>query len=139
MAASMVANLREFVQPYLEKLVSSCLDARQQVWLQIARSYLDTIASPFLRCLSSLASRLTPRVIEVAVLVKEGKTNKEMAAILSISVDAVDFHRKNIRKKLGPSHRKVNLRSYLLSLVYPWYLYTDKLLFFNRCFVSDLC
>lgn len=117
MEETLVANIREIVGPYLEKLSRSRLDGRQQAWLDIARSQLDTVISPFLSRLSSLTSRLTPREIEVAVLVKEGKMNKEIAEILGSSVDAIDFHRKNIRKKLGLTRRKVNLRAYLLSLL----------------------
>lgn len=116
MEESLVANIREVVHPYLERLSRSRLDARQQAWLDITRSHLDTVISPFLGRLSSLTARLTPREIEVAVLVKEGRMNKEIADILGCSVDAVDFHRKNIRKKLGLTRRKVNLRAYLLSL-----------------------
>ena len=116
MEDSLVANIREVVEPYLEKLAQSRLDERQRAWLGITRSHLDTVISPFLKRLSSLADCLTPREIEVAVLVKEGRMNKEIAGILGCSVDAVDFHRKNIRKKLGLTRRKVNLRAYLLSL-----------------------
>ena len=76
----------------------------------------DLVISPFLKRISSLAAHLTPREIEVSVLVKEGKTNKDIAEILGCSVDAIDFHRKNIRKKLGLTRRSVNLRAYLLSL-----------------------
>jgi DNA-binding CsgD family transcriptional regulator len=59
---------------------------------------------------------LTPREIDVAVLVREGKTSKEIAELLDISASGVDFHRKKIREKLGLTNEKSNLRSALLSL-----------------------
>ncbi len=113
---SFAANVREIVHPYLEKLASSRLDERQQAWLAIAKTHLDKLASPFLKRLSSLTAQLTPREIEVALLVREGKRNKEIAEILGCSVAVVDFHRKNVRKKLGLTGRKANLRTHLLSL-----------------------
>jgi DNA-binding CsgD family transcriptional regulator len=58
----------------------------------------------------------TPREIDVAALVREGKTSKEIADLLNVSVSAVDFHRKKIRKKLGLKNDKSNLRSHLLTL-----------------------
>jgi DNA-binding CsgD family transcriptional regulator len=59
---------------------------------------------------------LTPREIDVGTLVREGRTGKEIAEVLNISVSGVDFHHKKIRKKLNLANTKSNLRSYLLSL-----------------------
>lgn len=44
--------------------------------------------------------KLTPREREVVQLVAEGKTSKEIAATLDISVKTVDAHRTNIMRKL---------------------------------------
>ncbi len=44
---------------------------------------------------------LTPREWEVVRLLAQGLTSKEIAEALSISKKAVDFHRGNIRRKLG--------------------------------------
>jgi two-component system, NarL family, response regulator NreC len=43
----------------------------------------------------------TPREIEIIRLLSEGKTNKEIAALLGISVRTVETHRSKITLKLG--------------------------------------
>jgi DNA-binding CsgD family transcriptional regulator len=43
---------------------------------------------------------LTPREREVLQLIAEGRTNKEVANLLQISVYTVDAHRGNILQKL---------------------------------------
>lgn len=43
---------------------------------------------------------LTPREREILQLVAEGKSNKEVAAILNLSVHTVETHRSNIMEKL---------------------------------------
>jgi len=48
----------------------------------------------------STRSRLTPREREILQLVAEGKSNKEVATILNISVNTAEVHRANIMLKL---------------------------------------
>ena len=50
---------------------------------------------------ASLAPVLTPRQREVLQLVAEGKSAKEIAHILSISVKTVEFHKASIMDQLG--------------------------------------
>jgi DNA-binding NarL/FixJ family response regulator len=45
-------------------------------------------------------ARLTDREREVLQLIAEGKTNKEVAAVLSVSINTVETHRKHIMEKL---------------------------------------
>jgi DNA-binding NarL/FixJ family response regulator len=48
----------------------------------------------------SSRSRLTPREREILQLLAEGKSNKEVAGILGISVNTAEAHRANIMMKL---------------------------------------
>jgi len=113
---NILANIRKLVKPYLEKLLFQKLDERTRNLVDIIAARLDEIASPFLNRLASINRVLTPKEIDVAALVREGRTSKEIAEILNISVSGADFHRKKIRQKLGLTNEKSNLRSYLLSL-----------------------
>ncbi|EFK09186.1 response regulator receiver domain protein [delta proteobacterium NaphS2] len=57
---------------------------------------------------------LTPTEIRVAVLIRKGKTSKEVAEVMGVSLNTVHGHRKKIRKKLGLTNSKENLTLNLL-------------------------
>jgi PAS domain S-box-containing protein len=111
-----LANVKELVLPYVEALKNTKLGGKQVAYASIIESHLNDIISPFLRKLSSKHRGLTPKEIQVAGFIKAGKTTKEIAGLLNASVRAVEFHRENIRSKLGLKNKKANLRSYLLTL-----------------------
>jgi PAS domain S-box-containing protein len=113
---TIVYSAKNLISPYLEKLRNSGLDERQRTYLDIIESNIDGLFSPFSKALSSKYVDLTPSEIQVATLAKEGKSTKQMAELLNTSTKTAEFHRENIRKKLGIKNQKVNLRSYLLSL-----------------------
>ena len=59
-------------------------------------------------------SDLSPTESRVAFMVKSGKSSKEIADSLNMSLRTVYFHRENLRKKLKLS-KKTNLKAYLQS------------------------
>lgn len=111
-----LVNVQELVVTYLEKLKKSGLDDRQKTYVDIIESNLNDIVSPFVRGLSSKYLSLTPTEIQTANLVKQGKTSKEIAKLVNLSARTIEFHRDNIRKKMGIKNIKVNLRTHLLSM-----------------------
>jgi len=111
-----LANIKELVLPYIEKLKNGRLDKNQEIYLHILESNIHDIISPYLKKLSAHYQNFTPMQIQIADLVKDGKTTKEISEVLNISDRAVEFHRNNVRNKLGLKNRKINLRAYLLSL-----------------------
>jgi DNA-binding NarL/FixJ family response regulator len=110
------ANVRKLIFPYIENLKRLKLNENQMYQVRTIEANLQQIVSPFLRNLTSAYLSLTPREIQVANLVKDGRTTKEMTDILNISATAIDFHRKNLRSKLGIKNKRNNLRSYISSL-----------------------
>jgi PAS domain S-box-containing protein len=113
---NILANVEKLVFPYVEKLENSRLEDKNQTYLDIISSNLKDLISPFANKLSSKYSVLTSTEIQVADLIKHGRTSKEIASLLNVSLKAVSFHRGNIRRKLGLTNKKTNLRSHLQSL-----------------------
>jgi DNA-binding NarL/FixJ family response regulator len=113
---NILANVKKTIAPYLQKLQKSKLNHKQQAYLNIMTENIHDIVSPFIKELSSSYLRLSPSEIQVANLVKHGKTTKEIAAILNLSANTVMSHRYKIRRKLGMLQKKTNLYTFLQSL-----------------------
>lgn len=111
-----LSNLKELVFPYVARLKKAPLKAGERTFVEIIDTHLKDIVSPFLQRMSAAHIFLTPQEIQVASLVKDGKSSKEISDILNIAETTVHFHRRNLRTKFGLDNRKTNLRSYLLSL-----------------------
>jgi DNA-binding NarL/FixJ family response regulator len=91
-----------------EDLVSACRAAvRGEAFVYpgamgaLVRDYLDRLA----RGERVPATVLTPREDEVLKLIAEGRSSREIAAILSISVKTVEKHRSHILARLGMTDR----------------------------------
>ena len=111
-----LSNVKELVLPYVEKLKNSRLRPKDRTLAEIIETHLNDIISPLLQKFTHAKILLTPQEMQVAALVKDGKTSKEIADILNISEATVNFHRKNLRDKFGLKGKQANLRSYLLSI-----------------------
>jgi DNA-binding CsgD family transcriptional regulator len=111
-----LTNIKQMVFPYLDKLKRARIKSRERTFVEIIDSHLNDIISPLLQRLSAANIFLTPQEMQVATLVKDGKTSKEIADILSVSETTIHFHRKNLRTKFGLTNKQTNLRAYLLSL-----------------------
>ena len=113
---NILANVKELILPYVEKLKNSRLHSEQMTLVGILESNMKEIFSPFVTKLSSRFLSLTPSEIKVASLIKDGKTSKEIAALLLASENTIRSHRFHIRSKLDLKNKKINLRSYLRSI-----------------------
>ena len=113
---NILLNVQKLVFPYLEKVENSKLDDKNQTHIDIIKSNLKELISPFANTLSSKYAILTSTEIQIADHIRHGKTSKEIASLLNVSLKTVSFHRGNIRRKLGLANKKINLRSLLQSI-----------------------
>ena len=114
---NMRTNIKNLLLPYLTELESRLSTEEETFFIDIIKSNIDEITSSFSRRLALEYNELTPREIQVADLIRQGRTNKEIARLLGITPSAVDFHRRNLRIKFKIKGKKTNLRSHLLSFV----------------------
>jgi DNA-binding NarL/FixJ family response regulator len=111
---SIIFNVEKFVKPSLEHIKKKT-DAND---VEMVEGLINEIVYPLTKKRPSILSELSARELQIATLIKEGKTSKEIAEILVISNKTVDYHRGNIRKKLGFRQeigKRTDLRSFLIN------------------------
>ena len=116
MGQRIVTNVQKLILPYVKEIRKLRLTPSQSNYLDIIDSNLQHVVSPFLQNLAACFTAFTPREIQIANLIMEGKTSKEIADFIGTAPRSVELHRNNIRKKLGLGGKKANLRSFLLTL-----------------------
>jgi DNA-binding CsgD family transcriptional regulator len=89
--------LREALQTF-ESLGASA-------WAERARQELRASGETLRRGDDLVATELTPSEAQIATLVRQGLTNKDVAGRLFVSPRTVDFHLRNVYTKLGISSR----------------------------------
>lgn len=109
-------NLKQLIDPFLNRLENSGLRSTQKQLLEIIRMNLEEVLGSPTPDFSSKYYMFSPNELQVANLIRQGRTSKEVARLLNLSTRTVDSYRDSIRKKLGLKNKKVNLRTYLGSL-----------------------
>jgi PAS domain S-box-containing protein len=111
--SSFIAGL---VKPYIDKLKNSRLNKHQLALVERIEFSLNDAVTPIARKLTSGLSALSPTDLQIALLIKDGKSTKEIASTMNLSTKTIEFHREKIRDKLGIKNKKVNLRSLLANM-----------------------
>jgi DNA-binding CsgD family transcriptional regulator len=76
-----------------------------ELWADRTRAELRAAGETVARAASGTAAKLTPQQEQIAQLVAEGATNREIATQLVVSPRTVDHHLRNIFTKLGVRSR----------------------------------
>jgi DNA-binding NarL/FixJ family response regulator len=112
----LVENVTRCVLPYFENLKNSRLSDSQKLDIDIAEKNLKDVVSPFINKISSPLLNLTQSEIQVASLIKQGMSTKEIAAALNLSTNTIMTHRAHIREKLDLKSKKEPLYTHLSAL-----------------------
>lgn len=106
-------NLRTKVLPYIEKIKIQEPDENVSFYIGVIEKHLNNIIAEYSRNLGIQYIDLTSKEIQIADMIREGMSSKEIASFLNISTRTVEIHRTNIRKKLGLKGAKDSLQKYL--------------------------
>ena len=112
------ANVEELILPSITRLKQTRLTERQKELLKICEENILKITSSFINGIKNDKSvqSLTHKETTIANLIVQGKSSQEISTLLNSSESTINFHRKNIRKKLGIKNKSKNLQIYLKQL-----------------------
>ncbi|MBU1045090.1 MAG: PAS domain-containing protein [Candidatus Omnitrophica bacterium] len=105
--------IRHIEQEILPLISKVALKGQSEKYMMLIRKHLAEINSSLHSTNQEYAYNFTPREAEIARLIRDGLSSKEIAQLLNITSQTIDKHRQNIRKKLGIKDQIVNLTSYL--------------------------
>jgi DNA-binding NarL/FixJ family response regulator len=115
MESKMLSNIRDLIMPYINDLTERLDDRQDLLYVKVIKANLEQITSSFSNRLA-VKLNLTPRELQIAELVRQGRTSKDIANLLGLSRRTVETYRDNLRRKLDVKNKKQNLRSLLLSI-----------------------
>lgn len=111
---NMQVNVEKILIPILHALALK-LPQAQGKYVEMLRTNMEEITSPFVRHLSQTHRSLTPTEIKICNMIRSGLRTKEIAQIRSVSAATINRHREHIRRKLKITNSDVNLVTYLES------------------------
>lgn len=109
------ANIKHIIDPFISNLRKHNLTPDLANNIDGIEFGINNFVSEFSSLCKNEKYSLTPKEIQVAAMIKMGRTTKDIAESFHISPSSIDFHRKNIRSKLDLKNKKINLQSYLIS------------------------
>ena len=108
------SNVDKILMPILHALTLE-LPIIQRKYVDMLRTNLEEITSPFINHLSRKFLSLTPTEIKICNMIRNGLRTKEIAQIQGVSDATINRHREHIRQKLEIINKEINLTTYLQS------------------------
>lgn len=111
---NMQANVEKVLMPILNALMLE-LPKVQRQYVEMLKTQLEEITSPFIKHLSHQYHSLTPSEVEICNMIRNGLRTKEIAEMRRVSIATINRHREHVRRKLKIANSDVNLTTYLQS------------------------
>lgn len=114
--AVLIEKIRAFLNPALSRLAHEPVESVRENGAKLISAQVESIleSKGTHELCNKKMRHLTLTELNICNYIRMGKTTKEIAEALKISVETVQTHRKNIRKKLGVSGHKTQLAMHLM-------------------------
>ncbi|MFP4537792.1 MAG: LuxR C-terminal-related transcriptional regulator [Dichotomicrobium sp.] len=114
---NVLRQIKGLVMPNLARLRTRLADHPVALtYLDMIDDSLNSVAASMSGGLTTVFESFTPAEQEVAQMIMRGLSTKDIARTLAREPSTVEFHRNNIRRKLGLTGSGQNLRSLLLTM-----------------------
>lgn len=110
------ANIKRQISPVIDKLKQLSDVSEIKMYLELLDMEINAIMASHTHKLATMAVNLTPTELQIASLIRKGRTTKEISSILGNSIRTIESHRASIRKKVGLQDRSENLETFLAQL-----------------------
>jgi DNA-binding CsgD family transcriptional regulator len=99
------ARRRVEARPHLRAALTTFDELRAARWADLAAAELAATGETIRRRAPDGARTLTPQELQVSILLAEGRTTREVAAVLFLSPKTVEYHLRKVYTKLGVRSR----------------------------------
>lgn len=111
------SKIKTSLLPSLKKIERAPEAGVRKSYLALLEEQLLSLTAGFEMQLDAGLLKLTKTEIEVCRLIQAGCSSKDICDAMKLAFETVQTHRKNIRKKLDLSGKKLNLHAYLMNRV----------------------
>jgi len=109
---NIMTNVDRVIMPILYALALEMPKTKGK-YLEMLKTSLEEITSPFIRRLSDSYHALTPTEVAICNMIKNGFRTKEIAHTRGVSISTINRQRENIRRKLKINNSNINLATHL--------------------------
>jgi ATP/maltotriose-dependent transcriptional regulator MalT len=104
------ARHRQAAREYLREALAEFDRLGATPWSATVNAELAATGEKVARRDANVHERLTPQELQVSLQAAEGRSNREVAEALFVSVKTVEFHLSNVYRKLGLTSRRELIR-----------------------------